>query len=61
MSTSTDKVKLSDKFYLPDFSAPGTVLAIVLIAEIVAIVLSLARSVPWPEFFPDLAKTSLLM
>jgi two-component system sensor histidine kinase AlgZ len=61
MSTSTDKAKLSDKFYLPDFSAPGTVLAIVLIAEIVAIVLSLARSVPWPEFFPDLAKTSLLM
>lgn len=61
MSTSTDKAKLSDKFYLPDFSSPGTVLAIVLIAEIVAIVLSLARSVPWPEFFPDLAKTSLLM
>lgn len=61
MSTSTDKAKLSDQFYLPDFSAPGTVLGIVLIAEIVAIVLSLARSVPWPEFFPDLAKTSLLM
>jgi len=61
MSTNTDKAKPSDNFYLPDFGASSAVLAIVLIAEIVAIILSLARAVPWPEFFPDLAKTSLLM
>ena len=50
-----------DDFYLPDFCAPSMVLGVVLIAELVAIVLSLARGSPGFEFFADLAKTSLLM
>ena len=50
-----------DDFYLPDFCAPGMVLGVVLIAELVAIVLSLARGSSGFDFFADLAKTSLLM
>jgi two-component system sensor histidine kinase AlgZ len=61
MGTETDRGASAENFYLPDFGTSGAVLAIVLIAEIVAIVLSLARDVPWAEFFPDLGKTSLLM
>jgi two-component system sensor histidine kinase AlgZ len=51
----------ADRFYLPDFCVPMAVFGVVLIAELVAIALTLARQSGWDVFFSDLAKTSLLM
>ncbi len=55
----------AESFYLPDFCASGAVLAIVLIVELTAIVLALARQ-GGPagaalEFWADLARTSLFL
>lgn len=47
-------------FYLPDFCATQTVLAVVLISELVAIVLTLARQ-ELHGFWTDLARTSLFL
>lgn len=49
------------RFYLPDFCAPGNVLAVVLIAELVALLLTLARYGLGDNFWPDLARTSLFL
>jgi two-component system sensor histidine kinase AlgZ len=49
------------RFYLPDFCAPGSVLAVVLIAELVAMLLTLARFGLTENFWPDLARTSLFL
>jgi two-component system sensor histidine kinase AlgZ len=51
----------SPRFYLPDFCAPGNVLAVVLIAELVAMLLALARYGIAESFWPDLARTSLFL
>jgi len=48
-------------FYLPDFCATPTVLAVVLISELVAIVLTLARQELQHGFWIDLARTSLFL
>jgi len=48
-------------FYLPDFCAPGNVLAVVLIAELVAVLLTLARYGIAENFWTDLARTSLFL
>jgi two-component system sensor histidine kinase AlgZ len=48
-------------FYLPDFCATQTVLAVVLIAELVALVLTLAREELKHGFWIDLARTSLFL
>jgi two-component system sensor histidine kinase AlgZ len=48
-------------FYLPDFCAPGNVLAVVLIAEIVALLLTLARFGISENFWTDLARTSMFL
>jgi len=48
-------------FYLPDFCATPTVLAVVLISELVAIVLTLARQELEHGFWIDLARTSLFL
>ncbi|HHQ14654.1 MAG TPA: hypothetical protein ENK16_06470, partial [Chromatiales bacterium] len=50
-----------DDFYLPDLCTPSAALGVVLIAEIVAICLALARLNTWDQFFIDLARTSLLL
>jgi len=47
--------------YLPDFCSSSIVFVIVLIAELTAIALTLARQSEWSLFFGDLAKTSLLL
>jgi len=47
--------------YLPDFCSSPIVFAIVLIAELTAIALTLTRQTAWSTFFDDLAKTSLLL
>jgi two-component system sensor histidine kinase AlgZ len=49
------------RFYLPDFCAPVRVLAVVLIAELVAILLTLGRYGIGAGFWPDLARTSLFL
>jgi two-component system sensor histidine kinase AlgZ len=48
-------------FFLPDFCATRSVLAVVLIAELVAIVLTLARIAQAAGFWSDLARTSLFL
>lgn len=48
-------------FYLPDFCAPGSVLAVVLIAELVALLLTLARFGISANFWTDLARTSMFL
>ncbi len=47
--------------YLPNFCSSPIVFAIVLIAELAAIALTLTRQTAWSSFFGDLAKTSLLL
>ena len=47
--------------YLPDFCSSSVVFFVVLIAELTAIALTLARQTQWGLFFSDLAKTSLLL
>ncbi len=51
----------SQRFFLPDFCATRSVLAVVLISEIVAIVLTLARQELEHGFWTDLARTSLFL
>ncbi|MGQ0429295.1 MAG: sensor histidine kinase [Gammaproteobacteria bacterium] len=48
-------------FYLPDVCRPRSVLAVVLIAELVAVLLTLARHGITDQFWPYLAKTSLFL
>lgn len=48
-------------FFLPDFCATRTVLAVVLISELVAIVLTLARQELEYGFWIDLARTSMFL
>jgi two-component system sensor histidine kinase AlgZ len=50
-----------DEFYLPDFTGTYAVLVLVLMSQLVAVVLSLARVSPDISLFSDLVKTSLLM
>ena len=47
--------------YLPDFCSSPIVFLVVLMAELTAVALTLARQTEWSLFFGDLAKTSLLL
>jgi two-component system sensor histidine kinase AlgZ len=51
----------ADNCYLPDFSATNAVVALVLISQLVAVVLSLASDTSENGYFVELAKTSVLM
>jgi two-component system, LytTR family, sensor histidine kinase AlgZ len=51
----------SDAFYLPDFCTQRAALAVVLIVELTAFVLTLARQNVMVDFWTDLARTSLLL
>ena len=51
----------AESFYLPDFCASRAALGIVVIVELTAIVLSLARSGGALDFWADLARTSLFL
>jgi two-component system sensor histidine kinase AlgZ len=63
MSTSANEAApvRAPAFYLPDFCATPTVLAVVLISELVALVLTLARQELEHGFWIDLARTSLFL
>ncbi|MBT8421870.1 MAG: sensor histidine kinase [Gammaproteobacteria bacterium] len=52
---------VTDSCYLPDFSSASAVIALVLITELVALALSVARGGTGTEFFVDLARSSLLI
>ncbi|HKE45520.1 MAG TPA: sensor histidine kinase [Steroidobacteraceae bacterium] len=58
---ASDPAVRAPSFYLPDFCATSTVLAVVLISELVAIVLTLAREELHHGFWVDLARTSLFL
>jgi two-component system sensor histidine kinase AlgZ len=49
------------QLYLPDFCRSRTVLAIVIICELTALVLALARNEEALGFWPDLARTSMFL
>jgi two-component system sensor histidine kinase AlgZ len=49
------------QLYLPDFCAARAVLAIVIICELTALVLALARNEAALGFWPDLARTSMFL
>lgn len=61
MSERPDRELSQDHFYLPNLCAPSAILVVVLLAELIAIALTLARQSGWDQFFGDLAKTSLLL
>ncbi|TLY60172.1 MAG: sensor histidine kinase, partial [Gammaproteobacteria bacterium] len=50
-----------NSFYLPDFCTSRAALGIVLIVELTAIVLALARQGAGLDFWADLARTSLFL
>jgi two-component system, LytTR family, sensor histidine kinase AlgZ len=51
----------SKQFYLPDFCRARAVLAVVIICELTALVLALARNEVALGFWPDLARTSMFL
>ena len=56
-----DAKSAENPFYLPDFCTSRATLAIVLIVELTAIVLALARQGAGFDFWADLAGTSLFL
>ena len=55
MSAESESVKPESQAYLPDFCAAGTVFVVVLIAELVAILLTLAAHETPGLFLVELA------
>lgn len=61
MSTAPDSENRNSQAYLPDFCAAGTVFVMVLIAELVAILLTLAAHDTPGMFLVELARNSLFI
>ena len=59
MPPATDAETSESHVYLPDFCAAGTILIVLLVAELVSIVLTLAEHTPPGTFLTELAKMSL--
>lgn len=59
--SSTPPARSRGHFHLPDFCAGGTTLAVVLIVELVALILTTARQPFHRSFWVDLASTSLFL
>ncbi|MGE0114892.1 MAG: sensor histidine kinase [Steroidobacteraceae bacterium] len=59
--SSTAPARSHSSFHLPDFCAGGTTLAVVLIVELVALILTTARQPFHQNFWVDLASTSLFL
>jgi len=57
----TEDAARSDALYLPDFCTSRATLAIVLIVELTALVLTLARQSAAIDFWTDLARTSMFL
>jgi len=60
-SMSQNSVKASQDFYLPDLCTSRAALGVVLIVELTALVLSLARASVTATFWTDLARTSTFL
>ena len=61
VTDAPDKPRSDACTYLPDLCAPMAVLGVVLIAELMAIALTLARQNHWVSFFSDLGRTSFVL
>lgn len=61
VTDTPDRPRADSCSYLPDLCAPMAVLGVVLIAELVAITLALARQDEWVSFFADLGRTSVVL
>jgi len=61
LTSDSDNDRIRDPFYLPNFCSSSAVFGAVLIAVLVAIIMTLARVSRWEYFFSDLAKTSLML
>lgn len=61
VTQASDRPQAQTCTYLPDLCAPMAVLGVVLIAELVAIALALARESQWVSFFSDLGRTSVVL
>ncbi|MEJ2127801.1 MAG: sensor histidine kinase [Woeseiaceae bacterium] len=61
MSAATSPEAKGSQAYLPDFCAAGTVFIVVLIAELIAILLTLAAHTPDGLFLVELSRTSLFV
>ena len=61
MTNDSDSDRIRDPFYLPNFCSSAAVFGTVLIAVLVAILMTLARVSRWQHLSSDLAKTSLMM
>ena len=56
-----EKPVATSPIFLPDFCTPGMVLAVVLVAELTAMLIVLGRSSVAEQFWIDLARTSLFL
>ena len=61
MTAAPDSSSEDTQVYLPDFCAAGTLFIVLLIAELVAIVLTLAAHEPEGQFLIQLSKSSLFV
>ena len=59
MAGASDSGSRDTQVFLPDFCAPATVLVVLLVAELIAILLTLAAHTPPGTFLTELAKMSL--
>lgn len=59
--SNTDSAEPETQAYLPDFCATSTVFVVVLVAALVAIVLTLAGNEPPGQFLVELSKTSMFV
>jgi len=61
LTAAPEPTREDTQAYLPDFCAAGTLFIIVLVAELVAIVLTLAAHEPQGRFLIELSKTSIFV
>ena len=61
MTAAPDSSSKDTQVYLPDFCAAGTLFIVLLVAELIAIVLTLAAHEPQGQFLIQLSKTSLFV
>jgi two-component system sensor histidine kinase AlgZ len=61
LTAAPDSSSEDTQVYLPDFCAAGTLFIVLLVAELIAIVLTLAAHEPQGQFLIQLSKTSLFV
>ncbi len=61
MTAAHESVRDDTQAYLPDFCSAGTLFIVLLVAELIAIALTLASFDPGGQFLVELSKTSLFI